>query len=92
MKRAFDPDQFQAYWTGPGTSRPFTKEYIQDCVKARGKGQKPHDLIVSKDGVRLARLRTSSLQIGKCSNAGALLKYSELVDCNSDSLKKKTPG
>ena len=43
-------------WRGPGTSNPWTAQYVQREVRGRGLNQRPLDLLVA-DGVAVARLR-----------------------------------
>ena len=48
-------------WKGPGTSTPWTAQYVQREVRGRGLNQRPLDLLVA-DGVAVARLRHDTIR------------------------------
>ena len=84
------PHQYANRWNGSSTGNPFSKEHFEDFIKhAKCKNGKFLDLIVTKDNYHFVRLRAKALRGGKCGIHGAYLKYEEIVESTSRTLKNQ---
>ena len=63
-------------WKGPGTSNPWTAQYVQREVRGRGPNQRPLDLLVA-DGVAVARLRHDTIR-GRTNRHGFVCTCNEV--------------